>query len=53
MRGDLGVVFQQFNLWPHMTVLGNVVEALIHVRGMKCKAHHRKQHWPGIAMSST
>src|SRR5918992_1228168 len=27
MRRDLGMVFQQFNLWPHMTVLGNVVEA--------------------------
>ena len=34
MRRDLGVVFQQFNLWPHMTVLGNVVEAPIRVRGM-------------------
>jgi ABC-type histidine transport system ATPase subunit len=35
MRRDLGVVFQQFNLWPHMTVLGNVIEAPIRVRGMK------------------
>ena len=26
MRMDVGMVFQQFNLWPHMTVLGNVVE---------------------------
>jgi ABC-type histidine transport system ATPase subunit len=34
MRRDLGVVFQQFNLWPHMSVLGNVVEAPIRVRGM-------------------
>src|SRR5262249_31321072 len=25
MRRELGVVFQQFNLWPHMTVLGNVI----------------------------
>jgi len=25
MRRDLGVVFQQFNLWPHSTVLGNIV----------------------------
>jgi ABC-type histidine transport system ATPase subunit len=32
MRRELGVVFQQFNLWPHMTVLGNVVEAPIRVR---------------------
>ena len=37
MRRDLGVVFQQFNLWPHMTVLGNVIEAPIRVRGMPRK----------------
>ena len=37
MRRDLGVVFQQFTLWPHMTVLGNVVEAPIRVRGMSRK----------------
>jgi ABC-type histidine transport system ATPase subunit len=35
MRRDLGMVFQQFNLWPHMTVLGNVIEAPIRVLGMK------------------
>lgn len=35
IRRDLGVVFQQFNLWPHMTVMGNVVEAPIRVRGMR------------------
>ncbi|MCC7273798.1 MAG: amino acid ABC transporter ATP-binding protein [Alphaproteobacteria bacterium] len=33
-RRDLGMVFQQFNLWPHLTVLGNVVEAPIRVRGL-------------------
>ena len=32
MRRELGVVFQQFNLWPHMTVLGNIIEAPIRVR---------------------
>ncbi len=32
VRRELGVVFQQFNLWPHMTVLGNVIEAPIRVR---------------------
>jgi ABC-type histidine transport system ATPase subunit len=37
MRRDLGMVFQQFNLWPHMTVLGNVIEAPIRVRGMTRK----------------
>jgi ABC-type polar amino acid transport system ATPase subunit len=34
MRRDLGMVFQQFNLWPHMTVLGNIIEAPIRARGM-------------------
>jgi octopine/nopaline transport system ATP-binding protein len=37
MRRDLGVVFQQFNLWPHMTVLGNIIEAPIRVRGLSRK----------------
>ena len=33
VRPDIGMVFQHFNLWPHMTVLGNVIEAPIRVRG--------------------
>jgi octopine/nopaline transport system ATP-binding protein len=37
MRVKLGMVFQQFNLWPHMTVLGNVTEALIQVKRMPRK----------------
>jgi ABC-type histidine transport system ATPase subunit len=28
------MVFQQFNLWPHMTALQNVIEAPRHVRGL-------------------
>jgi ABC-type histidine transport system ATPase subunit len=32
IRTKLGMVFQQFNLWPHMTVLENVIEALIQVK---------------------
>jgi polar amino acid transport system ATP-binding protein len=32
-RADIGMVFQRFNLFPHMTALGNVVEAPIRVRG--------------------
>jgi ABC-type histidine transport system ATPase subunit len=32
MRRELGMVFQQFNLWPHMTALGNVIEAPLRVR---------------------
>ena len=33
-RANLGMVFQQFNLWPHMTALGNVIEAPRRVRGL-------------------
>ena len=31
-RRNVGMVFQQFNLWPHMTALGNVTEALVGVK---------------------
>lgn len=31
LRAKLGMVFQSFNLWSHMTVLQNVTEALVHV----------------------
>ena len=33
IRSRLGMVFQQFNLWSHMTVLQNVVEAPVRVLG--------------------
>ncbi|UTW13012.1 ectoine/hydroxyectoine ABC transporter ATP-binding protein EhuA [Marinobacterium rhizophilum] len=33
MRGKLGMVFQHFNLFPHMTVLRNITEAPMHVLG--------------------
>jgi polar amino acid transport system ATP-binding protein len=32
VRRSVGMVFQQFNLWPHMSALGNVSEALLRVR---------------------
>ncbi|MCX5393128.1 amino acid ABC transporter ATP-binding protein [Streptomyces sp. NBC_00090] len=32
-RRDIGMVFQRFNLFPHMTALGNVMEAPIQVKG--------------------
>jgi len=31
-RSRIGVVFQAFNLWPHLTALGNVTEGLVQVR---------------------
>ena len=34
IRSQIGMVFQQFNLWPHMTALGNVSEALRTVHKM-------------------
>jgi polar amino acid transport system ATP-binding protein len=34
MRGKIGMVFQQFNLFPHMNALRNVTEAPIHVLGI-------------------
>ena len=33
-RAEIGMVFQQFNLFPHMTALENVTEAPIRVKGM-------------------
>lgn len=34
IRTRLAMVFQSFNLWQHMTVLGNVIEAPVHVLGI-------------------
>jgi polar amino acid transport system ATP-binding protein len=34
VRGNIGMVFQHFNLFPHMKVLRNVTEAPIYVLGM-------------------
>lgn len=32
IRSELGMVFQSFNLWSHMTILGNVMEAPLRVQ---------------------
>ncbi|WGI35469.1 amino acid ABC transporter ATP-binding protein [Mycolicibacterium aubagnense] len=34
-RRDVGMVFQHFNLFPHRTALENIVEAPVHVKGVK------------------
>ena len=34
MRTKLAMVFQHFNLWGHMTVLENIIEAPMHVLGV-------------------
>lgn len=34
MRKEMGMVFQQFNLFPHMTVRRNITEAPMHVLGL-------------------
>ena len=36
-RSKLGMVFQRFNLFPHMTALENVMEAPVHVKHMDKK----------------
>jgi polar amino acid transport system ATP-binding protein len=41
-RRDIGMVFQRFNLFPHMSALENVVEAPVRVRGVaKAEANRR------------
>jgi polar amino acid transport system ATP-binding protein len=38
LRQDVGIVFQSFNLFPHMTVLENITLAPVQVRGLERKA---------------
>ena len=37
IRKKLGMVFQSFNLWSHMTILENIIEAPVHVLGKNKK----------------
>jgi arginine/ornithine transport system ATP-binding protein len=61
IRSRLAMVFQGFNLWSHMTVLENVIEAPVHVLGIpkvqaienaelllkKVGLYERKDYYPG------
>jgi polar amino acid transport system ATP-binding protein len=37
LRAEIGMVFQHFNLWPHMTVVSNLIEAPMRVRRLSRK----------------
>jgi polar amino acid transport system ATP-binding protein len=42
VRGKIGMVFQHFNLFPHMSALANCMEAPVHVLGLsKAEAEQR------------
>lgn len=46
MRKEMGMVFQQFNLFPHMTVRRNITEAPVHVLGLdKEQANRRAEEY--------
>ncbi len=46
LRSRIGMVFQNFNLWGHLTILDNLVQAPIHVHGMgRREAAERAMHY--------
>jgi polar amino acid transport system ATP-binding protein len=48
MRADVGMVFQSFNLYPHMTALDNVMLGLTKVRKLsRSEAEDRAMAWLG------
>jgi ABC-type polar amino acid transport system ATPase subunit len=52
IRPAIGMVFQHFNLWPHMTVLANVAEAPRRVKGLPRPAAEAlaRQHLDRVGM---
>ncbi|WP_199911802.1 arginine ABC transporter ATP-binding protein ArtP [Dongshaea marina] len=42
LRSKVGMVFQQYNLWPHLSVLNNLLEAPVRVLGL-CKKQATEQ----------
>ena len=44
LRADIGMVFQQFNLFPHMSVLDNVTLAPFRVKGLDKAAAQKRGH---------
>jgi len=42
VRRLLGMVFQDFQLFPHLSVLGNITEAPVHVLGLRQAAAHER-----------
>lgn len=42
MRASVGMVFQSFNLWPHMTVMRNILEAPLYVKRLNRKEANEK-----------
>ncbi|MET3660323.1 ABC transporter ATP-binding protein [Aquamicrobium ahrensii] len=61
IRQRVGMVFQSFNLWSHLTILENLIEGPVHVLGMKRSQaidkaealldkvgiHDKRAHYPG------
>ena len=56
VRKRVGMVFQQFNLFPHMTALANVMEGLVTVLGLPAKEARAKAmdklHMVGMAQKA-